>query len=59
MNNQKGYIDIDFTALFIFAGIGLLAIALGLPYALYWLFTNFYYCGCMSKSLYTAAESIH
>lgn len=41
MTNQKGYINIDFTALFILAGIGLLAIAIGLPFALYWLFTNF------------------
>ncbi len=40
MNKQKGYIDIDFTPLFILAGIGLLAIAVGVPYLLYWLVTH-------------------
>lgn len=40
MNKQKGYINLDLGPLFWFAGIGLIAIIIFVPWLLYWLFTN-------------------
>lgn len=40
MNNQKGYIDIDFTGLFVLAGIGLLAVIIGVPAGLCWIWNH-------------------
>lgn len=40
MNKQQGYINIDFEHLFLFAGLGLLALLFGIPYGIYWLFTH-------------------
>ena len=41
MKYEKGYINIDFTPLFWLAGIGVVATLIGVPYFLYWLFSNF------------------
>lgn len=40
MNKQKGYINLDLRPLFWFAGIGLLALVICVPWLLYWLFTH-------------------
>jgi hypothetical protein len=37
MNNQRGYIDLNLVPIFWLAGIGLLALIIGIPYGIYWL----------------------
>ena len=40
MNNQRGYIDLNLVPVFWLAGIGLLALIIGIPYGIYWLFAH-------------------
>jgi len=40
MNKEKGFINLDLTPLFWFAGIGLVAMLVGIPWLLYWLIVH-------------------
>ena len=40
MKYQKGFYDLDLTPIFILAVVGLIAVIIGVPYAIYWLWNH-------------------